>query len=347
MPRQARIDAPGAVNHIIARGIERGKIFRDDQDRDNFITRLSELVIETKTQCFAWALIPNHFHLLLKTGNVPVATFMSRLLTGYAIGHNRRHRRSGHLFQNRYKSILCQKDAYLKELVRYIHLNPLRAGLVSDMAALDKYRFSGHCFIMGKKINSWQSVDEVLRLYGDNKSSARRQYRQFVVKGIELGRQPELIGGGLLRSAGGWTVVRSLRKAGIFQKSDERILGDGDFVNSVLSSAREVMDRRYLLASKGVRLEDVISIVCELHSKRPQDYIGPSKERRIAKGRALICFWAVRELGLSMTKVAGELKLAVSTVSVAVRRGEQIASEEGLVLADLLHAKMKRGVPAG
>jgi len=126
MPRQARIDAPGAVHHIIARGIERGKIFRDDEDRDNFIKRLGDLLTETQTKCFAWALIPNHFHLLMKTGAVPIATIMRRLLTGYAAGHNRRHFRSGHLFQNRYKSILCQQDTYLKELVRYIHLNPVR-----------------------------------------------------------------------------------------------------------------------------------------------------------------------------------------------------------------------------
>ncbi|MFZ1984807.1 MAG: transposase [Desulfatitalea sp.] len=105
MPRQARIDAPDAVHHIIARGIERGKIFRDDHDCDTFIERLDELVVATQTQCLAWALIPNHFHLLLKTGKVPIASIMRRLLTSYAIGHNRRHRRSGHLFQNRYKSI--------------------------------------------------------------------------------------------------------------------------------------------------------------------------------------------------------------------------------------------------
>jgi putative transposase len=115
MPRQSRIDAPGAVHHIICRGIERRKIFNDDQDRDDFIKRLGELVAETRTQCFVWALIPNHFHLLLRTGDEPVSTLMRRLLTGYAIGFNRRHGRSRHLFQNRYKSILCQEDVYLKE----------------------------------------------------------------------------------------------------------------------------------------------------------------------------------------------------------------------------------------
>ena len=86
--------------------------------------RLGDLLSETRTQCLAWALIHNHFHLLLKTGTVPIATVMRRLLTGYAVAYNRRHHRSGHVFQNRYKSILCQEDSYLKELVRYYPLEP-------------------------------------------------------------------------------------------------------------------------------------------------------------------------------------------------------------------------------
>ena len=136
MPRQSRLDAPGALHHIIVRGIARSEIFADDRDRHDFLDRLGAIVEETDTGCYAWALIPNHFHLLLRTGNVPIATVMRRLLTGHAARYNRRHRRSGHLFQNRYKSILCQADSYLLELVRYIHLNPLRAKLVENMDSL-------------------------------------------------------------------------------------------------------------------------------------------------------------------------------------------------------------------
>jgi len=108
MPRKARIDAPGALHHIICRGIERRKIFDDDIDRDNFLDRLGSISIETSTTCYSWALIPNYFHLLLKTGKVAISTVMRWLLTGYAVSYNRRHRRSGHLFQNRFKSILCK-----------------------------------------------------------------------------------------------------------------------------------------------------------------------------------------------------------------------------------------------
>ncbi len=112
MPRKARIDAPGALHHIISRGIERRKIFYNDADRDNFIERLETILTETSTPCYAWALIPNHFHLLLRTGKAPISTVMRRLLTGYAVSFNRRHRRYGHLFQNRFKSILCQSDVF-------------------------------------------------------------------------------------------------------------------------------------------------------------------------------------------------------------------------------------------
>ena len=125
MPRKARIDASGALHHIMARGIERCKVFRNDMDRNDFLGRLEHILVETQTPCYAWALIPNHFHLLLRTDSVPIATVMRRLLSGYAQSFNRRHRRHGHLFQNRYKSIVCQEDTCLQELVRSIHFHPV------------------------------------------------------------------------------------------------------------------------------------------------------------------------------------------------------------------------------
>jgi len=153
MPRQARLDAPGVLQHVMARGIERRKIFWDDKDRASFLERFAVILEETQTQCYAWALIPNHFHLLLRTGPTLLSTVMRRLMTGYAVTFNMRHRRSGHLFQNRYKSVVCEEDPYLLELIRYIHLNPLRAKLVKDLNALDKYPWTGHSAILGRRKN--------------------------------------------------------------------------------------------------------------------------------------------------------------------------------------------------
>ena len=153
MPRQARLDAPGVLQHVMARGIERRKIFWDDKDRTFFLERLALILEETQTQCYAWALISNHFHMLLRTGSTPLSTVMRRLMTGYAVTFNIRHRRSGHLFQNRYKSVICEEDPYLLELIRYIHLNPLRAKLVEDLKTLDKYPWTGHSAILGRRKN--------------------------------------------------------------------------------------------------------------------------------------------------------------------------------------------------
>ena len=153
MPRQRRLDAPGLLQHVMARGIERREIFHDDKDRNSFLERLAIILEETQSQCYAWSLIPNHFHLLIRTGTTPLSKVMRRLMTGHAVTFNKRHKRSGHLFQNRYKSIICEEDPYLLELIRYIHLNPLRAKLVQDLKELDKYPWTGHSAILGRRKN--------------------------------------------------------------------------------------------------------------------------------------------------------------------------------------------------
>jgi putative transposase len=335
MPRRSRIDAAGALHHIIARGIDRCDIFRDNTDRDNFLDRLGGIIAETKTSCLAWALIPNHFHLLLRTGAVPVATVMRRLLTGYAVSHNRRHRRSGHLFQNRYKSILCQEDAYLLELVRYIHLNPLRAGIVKDIKALDKYPFSGHSAIMRKVMRQWQDVDWVLKLYDDRPWMGRRRYRAFVEKGVSQGRRSDLMGGGLIRSSGGWAGVKAKRKAKVFEKSDERILGDGDFVEQVLVAAQEQMEKRYRLAAEGYDLDTIGSKVCDMMDVEASSLWAPGKERKRVEARSVLCYWAVRDLGTNMAELSRRLRLSISGVSLSVKRGERIVQDRGYRIIDL------------
>ncbi len=136
MPRQARLDAPGTLHHVMVRGIERTDLFRDDKDRQEFLSRMSELSQSTKTRIPGWTLMGNHVHLVLLSGPEGLPRFMRRLLTEYVIWFNRRHQRTGHLFQNRYKSIVCEADAYLLALVRYVHLNPLRGGVVKSLEEL-------------------------------------------------------------------------------------------------------------------------------------------------------------------------------------------------------------------
>jgi len=332
MPRKARIDAPGALHHIIVRGIERRKLFYDDSDRDNLLKRLGIILTETKTPCFAWALIPNHLHLLLRTGVEPISTVMRRLLTGYAVSYNRRHRHHGQLFQNRYNSILCQEDRYLLELVRYIHLNPLRARLVSDLKELDKYPYCGHSVLMGKKKQDWQDTDYILKLYDSTYSIARRRYRKYVKKGIAQGRRPDLVGGGLIRSAGGWSVVKALRKSAARMKGDERILGDGNFVEKVLNEARESLEFKYKLEAQGYNFDWLVKHVAILLNIQPKDVLARGKYKQIVKARSLLCYWGTRELGMTTVELAKKLNVAQPTISQSAMRGQKIAAEEGFRL---------------
>jgi REP-associated tyrosine transposase len=328
MPRLARLDAPGVLHHIIIRGIERRQIFRDDQDRDNLIDRLSILLPETQTGCYAWAFMSNHAHFLFRSGSAGISTLMRRLLTGYAIYFNRRYHRHGQLFQNRYKSIICQEDAYFKELVRYIHLNPLRAKVVSDLKGLNKYPYSGHSILAGKTKQEWYDTKYVLSYFGKRVSDAKKSYLSYVKKGIEQGRRPGLVGGGLVRSMGGWAAVKKLRLKGQDRvKGDERILGDGEFVTALLTEANDRLDRQYELKGLGYDLEKIGQRVSEIYGIEKEKIYSRGRRKVQVEARDLLCYWAVRELGMSCTEVAERLGMSQPGVGYAVNRGEKIAQE--------------------
>jgi REP element-mobilizing transposase RayT len=325
MPRLARLDAPGVFHHIIIRGIERRKIFRDKRDRENFFERLGKLLLETRTGCYAWAFFPNHAHFLLRTGEVPLATLMRRLLTGYVVSFNRRHKRHGHLLQNRYKSIVCQEATYLQELVRYIHLNPLRAGVVPDLAALKSYPYCGHSALMGKRKRPWQKVDYVLHSFGKRVGRARREYFSYVETGVEQGRRRDLIGGGLVRSLGGWAEAERLRRRGQEHiKSDERILGDSDFVDSVLGQAEEPYTRQCALRRRGYDLEKIAERVAEIYGIKVGEVFARGRQQRRVSARSLFYFWAVREMGNSLVSLAIRLGMSPAGVgyTVQIQRGQ-------------------------
>src|SRR5512137_864770 len=180
MPRTARLDIAGVLQHVIVRGVEQRDIFLDDYDRQAFLDRFCGLLTKMNTECLAWSLMRNHVHMLLRPSVGNLGQFMRRLLTGYAVTFNLRHHRSGHLFQNRYKSIICEEDPYLLELVRYIHLNPLRAGIVKDIDELIGYPWSGHAVLLGRRAMEGQNTEEVLGYFGKRKKAAREKYQTFV-----------------------------------------------------------------------------------------------------------------------------------------------------------------------
>jgi len=254
MPRGPRLDAPATLHHVMVRGIERRRIFESDRDREDFLDRLGRIIQEGEASCFAWVLIPNHVHILLRTGPTSLAGMMRRLLTGYAVSFNLRHQRSGHLFQNRYRSIVCEENAYLLELVRYIHLNAIRAGLVKEMEGLDRYRWSGHSVLMGRERRPWQSREEVLSYFGAREAVAKRRYRQFVFEGIGLGKRGELSTGRESRDGGKAREERSGR-------GESRILGGGSFIEEVLSGAERIVRERVQLRRRGVDVEGLLEFI--------------------------------------------------------------------------------------
>jgi putative transposase len=330
MPRLPRLDAPGILHHVIIRGIERGKIFKDDKDRDNLIERLNVLLPKTDTLCYAWAFMSNHAHFLFRSGPAGLPYLMQRLLTGYVVTFNRRHNRHGQLFQNRYKSIVCQEDAYLKELVRYIHLNPIRAKIVPDISALNNYHYSGHSVLMGNKQGAWQDTAYILNAFAQNKREAKKRYLDFVNLGIAQGRREDLVGGGLVRSLGGWTEIRKIgRKHKDRIKGDERILGDGGFVDQIISQAKDRYERRYELKRRGYDFNKICEIVCQIFQMDIKTIFSKGRQHDKVNARDLICFWSVNDLKMTVSGLAKIFDQSPSTISYAVERGKNIAEKGG------------------
>jgi putative transposase len=319
MPRQARLDVPGTLHHVMVRGIEGSNIFDDEEDRQAFFERIRSLVQETRTRILAWALMDNHVHLLIISGPGGLPTFMRRLLTGYAVGYNRRHHRFGHLFQNRYKSILCELDPYLLELVRYIHLNPLRAGVVKDLVELEKYAWCGHGTLTGRLKNDWQERDFVLGFFGAKEKKAIKGLQEFIEAGKGLGPRPELVGGGLIRSLGGWSAVLSLRQQGEAEAYDERILGRGDFVQTVLKEADQRLARQVRARKKTGSLARIVKERCRESGVNERELRLGSRWRAVSELRRSLCVYLYRELVIPLAEIARQVGIGTSGVAMAVK----------------------------
>ena len=320
MPRGARLDAPGTLHHVIVRGAEGSEIFTDDEDRQHFVFRLGVLAKATGTMIYAWALLPGHAHILLKSGEAGLSDFMRKLLTGYASEYNRCHQRHGHLFQNRYKSIVCEEKSYLVKLVSYIHLNPLRAGLVSSLEELDCYRWSGHAVLMKQIQHEWQERDAVLRCFGKKKGEAREAYRLFVEEESRKGQQPELTGGGLIRSSGGWSVVKSLRRRGEKQFGDDRILGSSEFVREILEQADDTVKAHLLVAGLRQTAAEEVQKRCNEAGVIVQALQAGSKRRECTELRKELARKFVLQYGLTYAEAARLLGISTSAVNQICRR---------------------------
>ena len=320
MPRGPRLDAEGVLQHVIARGIEKRDLFRSNADREDFVARLEKLAPETETAIYAWTLMPNHFHLLARSGPEGLSRFMRRLQTGYAGAFNRRYHRSGHLYQDRFKSVMVEEERYLLELLRYIHLNPLRAGLVRTVRSLDSYPWSGHAVLMGKREARWQETEQVLLQFGRVRGRAVRAYRQFISDGALRGGRLELSGGQEQTSAEKRQESESRARQEREAHSDEKVLGSERF-----QEKQKVTRGRRKRGKRGgtdVRrdLDEILVRISKERGLRPETIRGPSRAREVTEARAGVAYEAVRILEVPGIEVARYLSVSSAAVSQMVNR---------------------------
>ena len=309
MPRRARLDVPGSLYHVMARGIEGTRLFRTKGDRETFLACMEELGPLTGTRIPAWVLMDNHFHLLVVSGPRGLASFMRKLMTRYAVYFNRRHSRIGHLFQNRYKSVLCEEEPYFLELVRYIHLNPLKANAVKTLEELDGYPWCGHSVIMGRTTRSWQDRATVLRHFHENDKRALRRYRSFLAKDTSPDKDLQLSGGGLVRSLGGQPLAKDERIP-----FDDRILGGGEFVTRILDAKEQ--------DPAPVDKNAIVARICSSHGLSSLQLLGGSRRRNIGEARAEIIDELVHRRGCSIKEVARLIGISSSGVANRLKRRE-------------------------
>jgi hypothetical protein len=265
---------------------------------------------------------------------------MRSLLTGYAVAFNHRHKRHGHLFQNRYKSVLVEAEPYLLELTRYIHLNPLRAQVVQNLAALDRYPWTGHSALMGRVPRNFQAVAEVLGAFGQRVGIARRRYRQFVADGVSQGRRADLQGGGLRRSAGGWKGLAALRRGREGWAFDERVLGSGPFVEKVLHRLPAPATRSRTDAA--ATFLEVLAACAAEWGVTPAEVCGGSRRRVVAQARAAASYVGVAEVGLPIAHVARTLGVTPPVVRTGLARGADLLRDRGLSVGALVAGAEKQ-----
>ena len=322
MARSGRLDWKGAVHHVMARGTGRISIFEDDNDRAQFVSRIEKCIAETGVSIFAWALMPNHIHLLLQTGEEPLSKFMQKLLTGHATYFNKKYDRVGHLFQNRYKSILVQVDMYLLKLVRYIHINPLKAKIVSDYQMLRRYPWTGHQALIYPGYYPWQETAQVLNTFSGNKTTKINQYAQFIEETEEIAYQDGRFDeGSFLLGSKGLLSFNELRKNKIGEHSQFRILGDIEFAGKIYRKVS--LGRKGQFRDRRNEHEAILRILEYSEEKwriSRTALTSKGRTKSVSRAREFICYILVKVLGMSLVDSGRILNLSSQGVHAAAER---------------------------
>ena len=298
MPRKPRIHLPGGFYHVMLRGNGGQDIFLDPQDGRLFLDILAEAAGRFGLRIHAWCLMPNHAHLLLQVGADPLARVMQRLTQRYTSRINKREDRAGHLFQGRYKAVLVDADSYLLELVRYIHLNPVRAGLA---ASPDAWRWSSHRAYLGRESLAFLSTDDLLGRFAGQRKTAIKRYRAFIAEGMGT-PAPDL-----------------------FDKPADaqgRVLGGADFVAAALKRAGEAAAHREKPPSESA----VVKAVCEDYGLTGKDLGGPSRARLPSEARGVAALIARETGAATLTAMAARFGRDLSSLSRVLQHVEARAA---------------------
>lgn len=323
MPRGPRLDAPGVVQHVMARGIDRCLIFRDDRDRADLLDRLASATGAGGVRVYAWSLMPNHFHLLTRTGASSVSRVMQAVTGGYARRFNERHNRCGHLFQNRFKSCLVHSDAYLLELVRYIHGNPLRAGIVVSLDALGTYPWTGHATLTGTIDRRWQDTAAVLALFGDRVGAARRRLMTFMRDGMQRGATGPLSEVVLRANPGGLEPRPPQALGREAWRFDERVVIEEQDLPRMLAEFDDTQETVAVPKLPREALDRRLRAIADTHRVHLCEIAGAGKRPGAVRGRSEFCAFARLHGGWSVMEIArylGVSRMAVHRALLRARR---------------------------
>jgi len=298
MPRKPRLHYPGAVYHVILRGNAKQDIFFDVEDRHRFLAIIQECIERFEFRIHGYCLMTNHIHLALQVGEVSLSRIMQNLSLRYTKWINWRHDRIGHLFHGRFKAVLVEADAYLSQLVAYLHLNPVRARMTK---APEEYRWSSHQAYLGLDQCQWLTTEFVLSQFSSRESKARTAFQEFVACSDE-GHRPEFHGVNL---------------------TDSRVFGDDTFVQDVLGNAPN--------SSTVPTIDDLLTAVQEVCEVTAEEMAAPGQGIRISEARALAA-WGVRSFTNStLTELAGRLGRDTTSLCSAAKRLEARSKDDGVV----------------
>jgi putative transposase len=318
MPRMARIHKPGALYHVMAHSIEGKDLFVDDDDRSIFTSRFEKLLNDCSFQCFAWSLMRNHYHFLIRVNELPLSKLMRGLNGGYAKYYNKKHKRRGYLFQDRFKSVLCQDELYAAELIRYIHLNPLRAGYVQTLKELENYAWCGHGYLVGKEGalgKKFQNREISWIQYGNGKNNPDQidTYLKFLEQGCEC----------VDPGAAGKLSCKEAAAITDSAKGYRAVIGNPEFVKKALEQYIVNESKKHNKADYTVVLETVSKKVCTSFEISSTELMkkGKRNTKMRTDARAAFCYESHTIEFLPLSIIAQYLQMTISPVAALVKRG--------------------------